>query len=142
MLTQLETSPIRLVLQTPKKISLSTSGGDAGRKKKRVSRFDRASGAESPPEEEAVDNTGAIMPYKDPKDFSHYLSGVLQAEPSSQPHSPTWSARYCLSMIQLNSKPFDIVLADDMHELDKVWSFRSRPANYSVTHYSNALQVP
>ena len=65
----------------------------AGRKKKRVSRFDRASGVESPPEEEAVDNTSAIMPYKDPNDFTHYLTGVLQAEPSPQPHSPSWSTR-------------------------------------------------
>lgn len=68
----------------------------AGRKKKRVSRFDRASGVESPPEaEEAVDTSNAIMPYREPNtDFTHYLTAVLQAEPGPQPHSASWSNRY------------------------------------------------
>lgn len=68
----------------------------AGRKKKRVSRFDRASGAASPPEDEPVDTSGAIMPYKDPADFSNYLTDVLKSEPND------WSSRWAPSAVMLS----------------------------------------
>ena len=70
-------------------IQLDVNVGAGQRKKKRVSRFDRGSDTESPAEESAVDNTGAIMPYQDPTEFTHYLTNILDAEPSPQ----SWPTR-------------------------------------------------
>ena len=57
----------------------------AGRKKKRVSRFDGESGTESPPREDdkPVDNSGALVSYRSEPlnlDFRNYLNS-LTAEP-------------------------------------------------------------